>query len=110
MLSEGVAGFVAPDRRPVGSHFVEGSQGSLADEEDQEEGEVGEVTCECRDDHMLPELWMLLEEKQGLEWVEFSSFLADESSHMLWIVGRFVSGLATERPNSFQVSCERARL
>ena len=72
---------MAPDRRPVGSHFVDGSQG-LADEEDQEVGEVGEVNCECLDDHMLPELWMLLEEKQGLEWVDVSSFLA-ESSHML---------------------------
>ena len=81
MFSEGVAGFVAPDRRPVGSHFVDGSQG-FADEEDQPDGEVGEVTCECLDDHMLPELCMLLEEKQGLECVEFSSFLA-ESSHML---------------------------
>ena len=72
---------MAPDRRPVGSHFVVGSQG-FADEEDQPDGEVGEVTCECLDDHMLPELCMLLEEKQGLEWVEVSSFLA-ESSHML---------------------------
>ena len=70
---------MAPDRRPVGSHFVVDSQG-FADEEDQPDGEVGEVTCECLDDHMLPELCMLLEEKQGLEWVEVSSFLG---SHML---------------------------
>ena len=33
---------MAPDRRPVGSHFVVDSQG-FADEEDQPDGEVGEV-------------------------------------------------------------------
>ena len=99
MLSEGVAGFVAPDRRPVGSHFVDGSHG-FDDAECQEFGEVGEVTWEFLEDHMLP-CWLL--GKQGLEVVEVFSFLAG-SSHMLWIVGRFVSGLATERPNSFQVS------
>ena len=99
MLSEGVAGFVAPDRLPVGSHFVEGSQG-FDDAECQEFGEVGDVTCEFLEDHMLP-CWLLA--KQGLEVAEVFSFLV-VLSHMLWIVGRLVSGLATERPNSFQVS------